>query len=137
MRAWQDRERPRFEEALATSRAKTDDRPRCSRRWTSAAEILDLVDRYRRAKADAGVMDFSDQDARWAPGWASAVPEVAEFERAVRASCCSTSTRTPRSLRGDAQRLFSGAPPGRGHPVTAVGDPPRGSTAGAALRPAT
>ena len=58
-------------------------------------ELVSLVDRYREAKAEAGVIDFSDQMA-----WGAVSPECPEVARSrasASTSCCSTSTRTPRS----------------------------------------
>ena len=63
------------------------------------AELLGLVEAYRRLKRDLGLMDFSDQIALGAR-----LAERAPGGRRARArrssrSSCSTSTRTPRSPR--------------------------------------
>ena len=90
-------------------------------------ELTRLVDRYRRAKAAAGVMDFSDQMA-WG-AHLSALPEVAEslrerFDVVLLDEYQDTSV----AQRDLLKNLFSGADgaPGRGHSVTAVGDPAQG-----------
>ena len=89
------------------------------------AELLELVDGYRRLKRDLGLMDFSDQIELGAR-LASEQPEVGALERRGSRSCCSTSTRTPPSRR---RRCWLGCSPaptsrtGAGTPVTAVGDP--------------
>ncbi|MCL8250348.1 ATP-dependent helicase [Aeromicrobium fastidiosum] len=90
-------------------------------------ELTRLVDRYRRAKATAGVMDFSDQMAWGAE--LSAVPEVAEslrerFDVVLLDEYQDTSV----AQRDLLKNLFSGddAEHGLGHPVMAVGDPAQG-----------
>ena len=60
--------------------------------------MLDLVEGYRRLKAQFGLMDFSDQIAL-AAELARLQPEVGRVERGSTAWCCWTSTRTPRSRR--------------------------------------
>jgi ATP-dependent DNA helicase UvrD/PcrA len=88
-------------------------------------ELLAFVEAYRRLKADLGVMDFSDQMSR-AALLASACPEVGGFERdrfriVLLDEYQDTSVAQARLLRA----LFSDSADahGRGHPVTAVGDP--------------
>ncbi len=88
-------------------------------------ELLDLVDDYRALKRRLGVMDFSDQMALGAQ-LAEQRPEVGEAERATFRIVLldeyqDTSVAQARLLRA----LFSGpdGDHGRGHPVTAVGDP--------------
>jgi DNA helicase II / ATP-dependent DNA helicase PcrA len=88
-------------------------------------ELLELVAAYRAAKRDRGVMDFSDQMALGAT-IAEQCPEVAAMERdrfrvVLLDEYQDTSVAQRRMLSG----LFSGPPDGdgRGHPVTAVGDP--------------
>lgn len=89
------------------------------------AELVQLVDGYRRLKSDLGLMDFSDQIELGAR-LASQRPEVGAAER----------TRFKVVLLDEYQdtsvaqaimlgRLFSGpdAESGQGHAVTAVGDP--------------
>ena len=63
------------------------------------AELLGLVEAYRGLKRHLGLMDFSDQIAL-AARLAERVPRGRRARaRASTASCCSTSTRTPRSPR--------------------------------------
>jgi DNA helicase-2/ATP-dependent DNA helicase PcrA len=90
-------------------------------------ELSHLVDRYQQAKADDGVMDFSDQMA-WGARLAD-LPQVGEalrerFEVVLLDEYQDTSV----AQRDLLQALFSGTEPetGRGHPVTAVGDPAQG-----------
>lgn len=90
-------------------------------------EISHLVDRYREVKAGAGVMDFSDQ-MRWGAELA-AMPEVgadlrSRFDVVLLDEYQDTSVAQRDLLRA----LFSGptAELGRGHGVTAVGDPAQG-----------
>ena len=69
-------------------------------------------------------MDFSDQIALGARLAERAARGRARPSGRGSRWCCSTSTRTPRSPRRVMlSRLFSGDAAGRGHPVTAVGDP--------------
>ncbi len=87
-------------------------------------ELSHLVDRYRQAKADAGVMDFSDQMA-WGARIA-ALPEVGEVLRDRFGVVLLDEYQDTSVAQRDLLRaLFSGPDPdhGRGHPVTAVGDP--------------
>jgi DNA helicase II / ATP-dependent DNA helicase PcrA len=82
------------------------------------AELLGLVDAYRRLKRDLGLMDFSDQIELGAR-LAAEQPEVGELERArftvvLLDEYQDTSVAQAVML----SRLFTG-----GHPVTAVGDP--------------
>ena len=88
-------------------------------------ELLELVESYRRLKHDLWLMDFSDQIAL-AARLAEEQPDVSELER-VRFRVVlldeyqDTSVAQARMLAG----LFSGPDEasGRGHAVTAVGDP--------------
>jgi DNA helicase-2/ATP-dependent DNA helicase PcrA len=89
------------------------------------AELLGLVDAYRGLKSHLGLMDFSDQIAL-AARLAERCPEVGAIERAkfkivLLDEYQDTSVAQALML----SRLFSGpdAGSGRGHPVTAVGDP--------------
>lgn len=89
------------------------------------AELLGLVESYRRLKAELGLMDFSDQIALGAR-LAEDYPEVGEDQRSRYAVVLldeyqDTSVAQTRLLSA----LFSGpdAGHGRGHPVMAVGDP--------------
>ncbi|MCW2780593.1 MAG: UvrD/REP helicase [Marmoricola sp.] len=89
------------------------------------AELLGLVESYRRLKAQLGLMDFSDQIALGAR-LAIEQPEVSRLEREKYAVVLldeyqDTSVAQAKMLG----LLFSGdsVESGRGHPVTAVGDP--------------
>lgn len=90
-------------------------------------EISHLVDRYREVKAEAGVMDFSDQ-MRWGAELA-AMPEVgADLRSRYDVVLLDEYQDTSVAQRDLLRALFSGASPqlGRGHGVTAVGDPAQG-----------
>ena len=98
---------------------------RCSAGSTSATSCSTFVELYRRIKTERGVMDFSDQMAG-AARLAEARPEVGEVERqrfslVLLDEYQDTSVAQARLLRA----LFSDSVDvaGRGHPVTAVGDP--------------
>ena len=123
VRAWQDRQRPRFEEALATSRAKSEI-TRVLDKMDERSEILDLVEGYRRLKAQFGLMDFSDQIAL-AAELARTQPEVGALERAkFRIVLLDEYQDTSVAQAQLLSALFSGpAGSGLGHAVTAVGDP--------------
>lgn len=89
------------------------------------AELLELVEGYRRLKADLGLMDFGDQIAV-AARLVAGQPAVGEAERArfkvvLLDEYQDTSVAQAMMLAG----LFSGAnsETGLGHPVMAVGDP--------------
>ena len=89
------------------------------------AELLNLVDDYRALKANLGLIDFSDQIAL-AARLAVEHPEVGRVERerfpmVVLDEYQDTSVAQALML----SRLFSGdtSTNGRGHSVTAVGDP--------------
>jgi DNA helicase-2/ATP-dependent DNA helicase PcrA len=89
------------------------------------AELLELVTAYRRLKADLGLMDFSDQIALGAR-LADEQPEVGALERArFRVVLLDEYQDTSVAQAVMLSRLFSGptVAAGRGHPVTAVGDP--------------
>ncbi len=88
-------------------------------------ELLELVESYRRLKHDLWLMDFSDQIAL-AARLVEEQPDVGALERTrfrvvLLDEFQDTSVAQARMLAG----LFSGADPahGRGHAVTAVGDP--------------
>lgn len=90
-------------------------------------ELSRLVDRYRRAKAEDGVMDFSDQMA-WGAGLA-AIPEVGQALRErFGVVLLDEYQDTSVAQRDLLKALFSGdtEATGRGHSVTAVGDPAQG-----------
>jgi DNA helicase-2/ATP-dependent DNA helicase PcrA len=89
------------------------------------AELMQLVGAYRRLKSDLGLMDFSDQISLGAR-LAEEQPQVGELERdrfriVLLDEYQDTSVAQARMLSS----LFSGPDPahGRGHAVTAVGDP--------------
>nr|WP_179519470.1 ATP-dependent DNA helicase [Nocardioides perillae] len=120
-----------FERALAEERAGKARSTWCQavEKAISAidrrAELLGLVEDYRRLKRDLGLMDFSDQIELGAR-LAVEQPDVGAAERAVRKVVLldeyqDTSVAQATML----SRLFSGPDPARGlgHAVTAVGDP--------------
>lgn len=114
----------RLAAALLTERARTD-----LEKAVSASErrleLLGLVTAYRRLKADLGLIDFSDQIER-AARLAAAHPEVgAEQRERFRVVLLDEYQDTSVAQARMLSRLFSGptAAAGRGHPVTAVGDP--------------
>lgn len=82
------------------------------------AELLGLVDAYRRLKADLGLMDFSDQIALGAR-LATEQPEVGRLER-ERFKVVLLDEYQDTSV---AQALLLARLFGEGHPVMAVGDP--------------
>ncbi|WP_298520673.1 ATP-dependent DNA helicase [uncultured Nocardioides sp.] len=88
-------------------------------------ELLGLVAAYRRLKADLGLMDFSDQIELGAR-LAAEQPEVGVAERArFKVVLLDEYQDTSVAQATMLARLFSGpdAASGRGHAVTAVGDP--------------
>jgi DNA helicase-2/ATP-dependent DNA helicase PcrA len=102
-------------QALQTARAAASER----------LELATLVVRYEELKADLGYVEFADQMAA-AARLATEVPAVpaalrSEFAVVLLDEYQDTSAAQATLLRG----LFSGPDPasGRGHPVTAVGDP--------------
>jgi len=113
----------RVREALASG-AKGD-LPRFAEAIAKREELLGLVEGYRTLKRDLGLMDFSDQIALSAR-LAGEHPQVGREERekyriVLLDEYQDTSVAQARLLSA----LFSGpdAGDGRGHPVTAVGDP--------------
>lgn len=127
LRAFHARERPRVEEAKAaeTLKTKIGEVDKVLSAFDRREELLGLVDAYRRLKAHLGLMDFSDQIALGAR-LASEQQEVGAAEREkyriilldeYQDTSVAQATMLSRLFSGDA----SGA--GRGHPVTAVGDP--------------
>ncbi|MEJ7707867.1 MAG: ATP-dependent helicase [Nocardioidaceae bacterium] len=120
VRAWQLEQRPRWQAAK-----QNKDVIGVLDKFTAREELLGLVESYRALKAELGVIDFSDQMALGAK-LAAASPEVGEHERArfrvvLLDEYQDTSIAQARLL----MHLFSGATvaAGRGHAVTAVGDP--------------
>lgn len=132
LRAFQARERAAFTAALGTSRAKAA-LAKVLNAIDRREELLGLVESYRRLKRDLALMDFSDQ-IELAARLAAEQPEVGVAERAkfpvvLLDEYQDTSVAQARML----SRLYSGPVgaagrntghnTGRGHPVTAVGDP--------------
>ncbi len=127
VRAFQAALRPRVEEARAAEHLKTKiaEVAKVLHTFDRREELLGLVEDYRRLKADLGLMDFSDQIELGAR-LATERPEVGAAERAkyrivLLDEYQDTSVAQARML----SRLFSGGEEasGRGHAVTAVGDP--------------
>ena len=127
VRALQDRERPLWQAGLATEHRKTyrDAIEKTLNTFGRREEVLGLVESYRRLKHELGLMDFSDQielgarlaDERREVGAA----EREKFKVVLLDEYQDTSVAQALML----SRLFSGdsVDHGRGHPVTAVGDP--------------
>jgi len=124
LREFQRRERDAFAAELATTKARkklADVISAIDRR----EELIGLVEAYRRLKRDLGLMDFSDQIALGAR-LAVERPEVGGLERdKFRVVLLDEYQDTSVAQATMLSRLFSGPDPehGRGHPVTAVGDP--------------
>jgi DNA helicase II / ATP-dependent DNA helicase PcrA len=127
VREFQARERPRFEEALAleSTKGRVEAVAKVLNTFARRAELLELVESYRRMKSDLGLMDFSDQIELGAR-LADLQPEVGVLERGkfmvvLLDEYQDTSVAQALML----SRLFSGpdAEHGRGHAVSAVGDP--------------
>jgi DNA helicase II / ATP-dependent DNA helicase PcrA len=120
-------QRPLFEAGMATESRKTyrQKNEKAILAIDRRAELLGLVGAYRALKASLGLMDFSDQIAL-AARLAEHCPEVGGIERdkykiVLLDEYQDTSVAQALML----SRLFSGPDDrsGRGHPVTAVGDP--------------
>src|SRR4051812_19856847 len=120
-----------FERAIVEERAGKDRktyREACEKAVFAIdrrAELLGLVTSYRRLKADLGLMDFSDQIALGAR-LASEQPEVGALERGrFKVVLLDEYQDTSVAQAIMLSRLFSGPTreTGRGHAVTAVGDP--------------
>ncbi|MEQ6903767.1 UvrD-helicase domain-containing protein [Nocardioides sp. YIM 152588] len=114
--------RPRVDAALAEG--TKGDLPRILAALDKRAELLGLVDDYRRLKDELGLMDFSDQVALTARLVAEHAAvgrgEREKFRVVLLDEYQDTSVAQAQLLSG----LFSGpAGDGRGHAVTAVGDP--------------
>ena len=127
VRGFQQSLRPRVEAARAEEHLKTKiaEVEKVLNTFDRREELLGLVESYRRLKTDLGLMDFSDQIELGAR-LATERPEVGEVERGkyrivLLDEYQDTSVAQARML----SRLFSGpdAAGGRGHAVTAVGDP--------------
>jgi DNA helicase-2/ATP-dependent DNA helicase PcrA len=113
------------EEPLWTQTRHTAEVAKTVATFGKRRELLTFVESYRRLKSDLAVMDFSDQMSR-AAHLASSCREVGSSERdrfrvVLLDEYQDTSVAQARLLRA----LYSDAvdPDGRGHPVTAVGDP--------------
>ncbi len=100
------------------------DAPKVAEAFARREELLDLVERYRRQKDDLGLMDFSDQVAL-AARLAAEQPMVGALEREkYRIVLLDEYQDTSVAQALMLSWLFSGpAGAGRGHAVTAVGDP--------------
>ncbi len=123
----QDRLRPAVEEELLLESRKTyrADLEAMLHTFDRRVELLHLVEEYRHLKGALGLMEFSDQIALGAR-LAAERPEVGRLERerfkvVLLDEYQDTSVAQARML----SHLFSAPVPadGRGHPVTAVGDP--------------
>lgn len=122
VRKFHAQQRPAFEAALASSRAKVDI-AKVLDKMSEREEVLDLVEGYRRLKDQYGLMDFSDQIAL-AAELARTQPEVGRLEREkYRIVLLDEYQDTSVAQAQLLSSLFSGDDAGRGHPVTAVGDP--------------
>jgi DNA helicase-2/ATP-dependent DNA helicase PcrA len=127
LRAFHAAQRPRAEAARAAETLKTRvaEVDKVLSSIDRREELLGLVESYRALKRHLGLMDFSDQIAL-AARLSSGRPEVGAAEREKHRIVLldeyqDTSVAQARML----SRLFSGPTPGsgRGHAVTAVGDP--------------
>ena len=124
VRAFHAHGRPKFEAALATSRAKADI-SKALAKMAEREEVLDLVEGYRALKEQLGLMDFSDQIAL-AAELARTQPEVGRLERAkFRVVLLDEyqDTSVAQARAAEHPVLGCGSSTGRGHAVTAVGDP--------------
>ncbi|HSE09182.1 MAG TPA: ATP-dependent DNA helicase [Nocardioidaceae bacterium] len=127
VRAFHATQRPVVEEAKAAESLKTRiaEVDKVLSSIDRREELLGLVGTYRRLKAHLGLMDFSDQIALGAK-LASEQPEVGTAEREkYRIVLLDEYQDTSVAQATMLSRLFSGESPatGRGHAVTAVGDP--------------
>ena len=125
VRDWQRVERPLWVAAEGGPRGGRAGVEAVLRAMDARSELLELVEGYRDLKRELGLMDFSDQIELGAR-LAVRRPEVGAAEREKYAVVLldefqDTSVAQALML----SRLFSGDHPaaGRGHPVTAVGDP--------------
>ncbi|MDP3892851.1 ATP-dependent DNA helicase [Nocardioides sp.] len=124
LRAFQRSQRAAFDQVVRTSRAKAD-ALKAINTLDRRDELIELVLTYRRLKAQHGLMDFSDQislAAQLAAEHADVgAVERAKFKIVLLDEYQDTSVAQALML----SRLFSGptAESGRGHAVTAVGDP--------------
>ena len=119
--------RARFTEALAaeTYKTKADEVAKVLHTFDRREELLGLVESYRRHKRHLGLMDFSDQIELGAR-LATERPEVGALERSkFKVVLLDEYQDTSVAQALMLSRLFSGETPeaGRGHAVSAVGDP--------------
>ena len=124
LRAFHRVERPRFEAALAESKAKAE-LAKVLNTIDRRDELLGLVEAYRRLKDDLGLMDFSDQ-IELAARLADQRPEFGQAERdKFRVVLLDEYQDTSVAQAAMLSRLFSGPSTESGHAqaVTAVGDP--------------
>ncbi len=127
VRAFHAVQHPRVEEARAAETLKTriGEVDKVLSSMDRREELLGLVEAYRLLKSHLGLMDFSDQIALGAR-LASEQPDVGAAERQkFRIVLLDEYQDTSVAQATMLGRLFSGASPeqGRGHAVTAVGDP--------------
>jgi DNA helicase-2/ATP-dependent DNA helicase PcrA len=107
---------------VAAARKQTVEVRKLAETALKRGEILQLVEEYQAYKGERGVVDFADQMALGAR-LAEECPEVAAVERArYKVVLLDEYQDTSVSQRRMLTALFA-AGDGRGHPVTAVGDP--------------
>lgn len=124
LRDFQTREHVAFSAALTQAKGKTEINAALDA-LARREELVDLVDTYRGLKSELGLMDFSDQIAL-AARLADTHASVGEHERdRFRIVLLDEYQDTSVAQALMLSRLFSGADghQGRGHAVTAVGDP--------------
>ncbi|MFC0629067.1 UvrD-helicase domain-containing protein [Kribbella deserti] len=110
---------------VAAARKQTVEVKKLAETALKRGEILQLVEEYQAYKNERGVVDFADQMALGAR-LAEQCPEVPVIERArFKVVLLDEYQDTSVSQRRMLTALFTGATPetGRGHAVTAVGDP--------------
>lgn len=127
LRAHDAADRLRFEQGMAGESRKTylERNQKAISAIDRRSELLDLISGYRGLKSQLGLVDFSDQIAL-AARLAQECPEVGEAERAkFKVVLLDEYQDTSVAQAIMLSRLFSGPDPehGRGHAVTAVGDP--------------
>ncbi len=107
---------------VAAARKQTVEVRKLAETALKRGEILQLVEEYQAYKGERGVVDFADQMALGAR-LAEECPEVAAIERSrYKVVLLDEYQDTSVSQRRMLTALFA-AGDGRGHPVTAVGDP--------------
>jgi DNA helicase-2/ATP-dependent DNA helicase PcrA len=127
VRAFQARHRSQVEDALAaeTYKTKVEAVAKVLNTFGRREELLGLVESYRRLKRELGLMDFSDQIELGAR-LADDQPQVGALEREkYRVVLLDEYQDTSVAQALMLSRLFSGPDTdhGRGHAVSAVGDP--------------